>query len=359
MAAVRVNVRGGYDVRIGRGLLDDCGASVRAALPGTGLAAVVTDSNVAPLYLDRCAKSLGDAGLEVRPFVVPAGEGSKNLAELSELLEFLASSGLTRADGVVALGGGVVGDLAGFAAGCCLRGVRFVQIPTTLLAAVDSSVGGKTAVDLKAGKNLAGLFHQPSLVLCDTACLDTLPEAEWLCGMAEALKTGVLSGEELFRRFEDGTARGDIDGVIARCVGYKAGVVERDETERGERKLLNLGHTVAHSVELLSGYGVPHGLAVAAGLAVIARASAKRGWCSKETARRVEAALLRNGLPVASPYSPDELAVAALSDKKRRGDSITLVLPAEIGACALREVSVDELRDVIADGMKRDGEAGR
>ena len=345
-----VNVGKGYNVKIGKGILPRCGEEI-AALLGPCSVAVVTDSNVAELYLEECVRSLTEAGLRASVFTFPAGEGSKNLSTLSDILEAMASEGLTRVDAVAALGGGVAGDMAGFAAGCYMRGVRFVQIPTTLLAAVDSSVGGKTAVDLRAGKNLAGLFHQPSLVLCDTDCLNTLPETEYCCGLAEALKTGVLRGEGLFRLFEEGMAREQIEDVIAQCVEYKAGVVERDEREQGERKLLNLGHTVGHAIELCSNYTILHGLAVAMGLAIIARASAQRGWCSPATARRIEAALKRNSLPATTEFSPTELAKAALSDKKRAGSTVTLAIPSEIGACTLKPVSVAELEGIIAEGL--------
>ena len=347
---LHVNVGKGYNVKIGQGLLSHCGEEI-AALLGPCTVAVVTDSNVARLYLEGCVTSLTQAGLKTSVFTFPAGEGSKNLSTLSDILEFLASAELTRADAVVALGGGVVGDMAGFAAGCYMRGIRFVQLPTTLLAAVDSSVGGKTAVDLKAGKNLAGLFYQPSLVICDTDCLNTLPEEEYRCGLAEALKTGVLCGEGLFRLFEQGTAREHLEGIIGQCVEYKAGVVERDEKEQGERKLLNLGHTVGHAIELCSGFTVLHGLAVAAGLAVIARASARRGWCSLATARRIESTLKKNGLPTTTGFSPTGLAKAALSDKKRAGSTVTLAIPSEIGACTLQSLNVNELEELIAAGL--------
>lgn len=348
---VRVRAGGGYDVKIGGGLLRECGAEL-AALLSPRMAFVVTDSGVAPLCLEDCLTSLTGAGFRCASFTFPAGEESKTLSTLSDLLEAMAGEGVSRSDCVLALGGGVTGDMAGFAAGCYMRGVRFVQLPTTLLAAVDSSVGGKTAVDLSAGKNLAGVFHQPSLVLCDTDRLATLPERELLCGAAEALKTGILMGGELFRLFEEGAALEHLPEVIALCVEYKAGVVERDEREQGERKLLNLGHTVGHAIERCSDFSLPHGLAVAEGMAVIARASARRGWCAPETARRIEAALRRSGLPTATNFTPDELAAAALSDKKRSGGVITLAIPAAIGACDLRTTEVSELAGIIADGVE-------
>ena len=242
--------------------------------------------------------------------------------------------------------------MAGFAAAVYLRGIRYVQLPTTLLAAVDSSVGGKTAVDLTAGKNLAGAFCQPAAVICDTDCLKTLPPDVFADGAAEAVKTGVLSDEALFALFEDGTLTADPGEVIARCVAYKAGVVERDEKEQGERKLLNLGHTVGHAIEKCSGYVIPRGHAVAAGLAVIARAAEALGWTEESLAARITACLSKNGLPTGTDYSAEALAEAALSDKKRAGGDITLVVPRKIGHCELRKVPVADLLPIIRAGLE-------
>ncbi len=242
---IEVHTAPAYEVTIGAGLLRECGARLKTVLGGCRIA-VVADSNVAPLYLETVCASLRDAGFAVCSYVFPAGEAHKNFTTLSAILEFLAESQLTRTDCVAALGGGVTGDMAGFAAASYLRGIRYVQLPTTLLSAVDSSVGGKTAIDLAAGKNLAGAFLQPAAVLCDTDCLKSLPAAVFADGAAEAIKTGVLSGETLFSLFEDGTLTDAPAEVIARCIRYKAGVVERDEKEQGERRKLNLGHTVGH-----------------------------------------------------------------------------------------------------------------
>ena len=340
-----------YTVSIGPGLLHDCGRQL-AELLGPRHAAVVADSTVAPLYLDDVTRSLRAAGFGVSAYVFPAGEAHKNFETLSAILEFLAEERLTRTDCVVALGGGVTGDMAGFAAATYLRGVRCVQLPTTLLSAVDSSVGGKTAIDLKAGKNLAGAFLQPAAVLCDTDCLRTLPPAVFADGAAEAVKTGILCDESLFSLFEDGTLTAEPGEVIARCVAYKAGVVERDEREQGERKLLNLGHTVGHAIEKCSGYTIPHGHAVAAGLAVIARSSEALGWTEEPIAARIAACLAKCGLPTGTEYSAEELAHAASADKKRAGADITLVVPRRIGVCELKKMPVSELLPVIAAGLE-------
>ena len=325
---IPVRVRPPYDVRIGSGLLGRCGDYL-AALLGQRRIAVLADDTVASLYLDTVTAALEDAGFAVCSHIFPSGEGRKNLSTLTELLEFLASEHLTRTDCVAALGGGVTGDMAGFAAAVYLRGIRYVQLPTTLLAAVDSSVGGKTAVDLTAGKNLAGAFCQPAAVICDTDCLKTLPPDVFADGAAEAVKTGVLSDEALFALF-----------------------VERDEKEQGERKLLNLGHTVGHAIEKCSGYVIPHGHAVAAGLAVIARAAEALGWTEESLAARITACLSKNGLPTGTDYSAEALAEAALSDKKRAGGDITLVVPRKIGHCELRKVPVADLLPIIRAGLE-------
>ncbi len=348
---IPVRVREGYNVVIGRGLLEESGSLLRAALGDCRLA-LVTDSNVTELYLERVLTSLRAAGYVVNSFVFAAGEQNKNMQTLADVLEFFAAERLTRTDCVLALGGGVTGDMAGFAAGCYLRGIRYVQLPTTLLSAVDSSVGGKTAVDLAPGKNLAGLFHQPSLVLCDTNCLNTLSESEFANGAAEAIKTGILEGEELFSLLESGGAREQIDEIIARCVAFKARVVEQDETETGLRKTLNLGHTAAHAIELCSGYTIPHGHAVAIGLAIIARAAEALGWVTEPVETRILAALRANNLPTTTSFSPEALANAALSDKKRAGGQMTLVVPRGIGDCILMDIPVEQLERVFRAGME-------
>ena len=340
-----------YSVQIGPGLLGRCGSLLQDMLAPCRMA-VITDDTVAPLYLDRVVRSLSGAGFAVVSYVFPAGEAHKNMDTLSAILEFLAREHLTRTDCVAALGGGVVGDMAGFAAAVYLRGIRYVQLPTTLLAAVDSSVGGKTAIDLAAGKNLAGAFLQPAAVLCDTDCLATLPLDVFADGAAEAIKTGVLSDESLFALFEDGTLTAAPAEVIARCVAYKAGVVERDETEQGERKLLNLGHTVGHAIEKCSGYTIPHGHAVAAGLAVMARAAEHLGWTQEPIAGRIAACLAKNDLPTGTDFSAADLAQAALSDKKRAGDTITVVVPRRIGTCQLHKLPVAELEHLITAGLE-------
>jgi 3-dehydroquinate synthase len=251
---------------------------------------------------------------------------------LNAALEFFAASRLTRSDLVVALGGGVTGDLAGFAAAVYQRGVRFAQLPTTLLAAVDSSVGGKTAVNLRAGKNLTGAFHQPEIVVCDTDCLRTLPEAELGNGLAEAIKYGVLCDRALFDRLSGGCPPALMSELIEACVRHKSFYVSKDEKDNGDRRFLNLGHTIGHAAEKCSGFTIPHGRAVAAGMAMIARAGERLGLTEPGTAAEIERALFQNGLPVTADYEATALLAAARSDKKLEGDEITLVVPRRIGA---------------------------
>lgn len=348
---IRVRTAPAYDVTIGPGLLGECGRLLNEALPPCHMA-VVTDSTVAPLYLEKAVTGLQEAGYQVSAYIFPAGEGSKNLHTLSNILEFLAEARLTRAGCVAALGGGVTGDMAGLAAAIYLRGIQYVQLPTTLLSAVDSSVGGKTAIDLRAGKNLAGAFLQPAAVLCDTDCLKTLPPEVFAGGAAEAIKTGILCDESLFALFEDGALAAAPAEVIARCVAFKAGVVERDEKEQNERRLLNLGHTVGHAIEKCSNFTIPHGHAVAAGTAIIARAAERLGWTEEPVAGRIAACLEKNRLPVTTDFGPEALALAALSDKKRAGDSITVVVPKKIGRCELKKLPIAELPPVLRAGLE-------
>ena len=346
---VPVRASKSYEVHIGRGLLAEAGRRIRA-VNGGAAACLVTDSRVGPLYGAAVEKSLAAAGYRVERFTIPEGEASKTPENALALARFLAQRGMTRADPVVALGGGVVGDLAGFAAATYRRGVGFIQLPTTLLAAVDSSVGGKTAVDLPEGKNLLGAFYQPELVLCDCESFRTLAPSVLRDGCAEVIKYGVIRDAALFDRLRD-PAEAASEAVIERCVSIKRDVVELDERDEGPRKLLNFGHTVGHAVELLSGFAVTHGSAVAIGMAVAARAAAKRGFCSAACAEALVTLLQAYGLPVATEYSPAALAEAMAGDKKRSGSGIDLILPREIGRCEIVRTPVTELEAFVADGL--------
>ena len=338
-----------YRIHVGNGLLASAG-ELMATVHAPGRIAVVTDSNVARLHYPALADALKTAGFEPLLHVFPAGEASKTLATYGEILQFLAESRLTRTDVVVALGGGVTGDLTGFAAATYLRGIRFVQIPTTLLAMVDSSVGGKTGVDLPSGKNLVGAFHQPSLVICDSKATATLPAEVFADGVAEALKTAILGDAALFERMEQGEWNAQLDAVIERCIQIKADVVERDEFEQGDRKLLNLGHTLGHAIEKCSDYAISHGHAVAMGLAAVTRAAVANGLVPQELSERICNALQRNHLPVALPLPMAELLPVIASDKKRAGSKLTLVVPLSIGKCTLLELPLPEAQEFLRKG---------
>jgi len=340
-----------YNIKIERALLDRAGEECRAVMPKATKLAVVTDSNVAPLYACRVLESLSWSGFEAKLFTVPAGEASKCKERLGELWEGFLEFGLTRADGVVALGGGVVGDLAGFAAACFLRGIRFIQFPTTLLAAVDSSVGGKTAIDLASGKNLAGAFYQPSLVLCDIDTLNTLPEDVFRDGCAEVIKYAILYDPDLFATLRRDGLRFDREAVISRCVELKRDVVNADEFDTGARQKLNLGHTIGHGVEALSNFTLSHGKAVAIGTAIVTRASHCFGICDQETVDAVVDILYQFGLPVNTEFTAKQLQECALSDKKRSGGTVNLIVPEAIGRCAIRPTVVTELESFLQAGL--------
>lgn len=350
MKTIHIDASKHYDVLIGGGLLDRCGEKI-AAVCGCETAAVISDDTVFALYGGRVCKSLADAGIRVVHHTFAHGESSKNLLEYAKILNFLADSRLTRADAVVALGGGVTGDLAGFAAATYLRGVRLVQLPTTLLAAVDSSVGGKTAVDLPAGKNLAGCFYQPDLVLCDTDTLSTLPDEIFRDGCAEVVKYAVLGCPELYEILKSQTLAGEaLENAIALCVACKRDVVNADEFDRGRRQLLNLGHTFGHAVEAASRFTVSHGRAVAIGMAMMARAAAQKGYCTQGTVDALLALLARFSLPTECRYPADMLLGAMLADKKISGSTIHLIVPEAMGRCRIEQVPVASLSDWLRAG---------
>lgn len=350
MQKITVNASRVYDILIGRGLLPRMGSLIAAQAKGRS-ACLVSDSNVWPLHGAAAVKSLEEAGFSVHTFVFPAGEESKNAQTYLSLLSFLAQRQLTREDCLVALGGGVTGDLTGFAAATYLRGVPYVQVPTTLLAAVDSSVGGKTAIDLPEGKNLAGCFYQPSLVLCDIRTLKTLPQEVFLEGCAEVIKYGILYDRPLFDYLKQEGMGFDREQVIRRCVELKRNVVARDEFDTGARMQLNLGHTVGHAIEAESGFTVSHGHAVAMGTAIVSRAAAKNGLLPQEAAQAIEEALGVFRLPTATTYPAEALTRHMLSDKKRAGDRVNLIVPRAIGRCEILPIPVEQLTDFVGSGL--------
>lgn len=339
-----------YDVCIEQGLLAQCG-SLLAEVQAPCRVCIVSDDGVWPLYGGQVSASLEAAGFSVSSWVFPKGEASKTPATLLSLIDKLSQQPLTRQDCLVALGGGVVGDLTGFAAAVYLRGIPFVQIPTSLLAMVDSSVGGKTAVDLPAGKNLMGAFHQPILVICDPQVLDTLSPQQFAAGCGEVIKYGVISNRPFFDSLST-PIQEQAETVIATCVTAKRDIVVNDECDTGQRQLLNLGHTVGHGIEKLADFTIPHGHAVAIGMAVITRAAVRRGLCPSEDLNALLETLQRYHLPVKCPFPAAELAAALAADKKRVGDRITLVVPHGIGDSRLLQVPMTALSAWLADGLE-------
>lgn len=350
MKTVEVDAAVRYNIVIDKGILPKSGNMIKEVTSAERVA-VITDDTVDKLYSDVVMKSLSDAGFETFKFVFPHGEKSKNISTFSSILEFLAESGLTRIDALVALGGGVVGDVAGFAAASYLRGIDFIQMPTTLLACVDSSVGGKTAIDLKAGKNLAGAFYQPKLVIADFETLSTLTDGIFADGMAEVIKYGVIFDKAFFEFLRDNEAKDNLEYVITRCVELKRDIVNADEKEKGVRALLNFGHTVGHAIEKCSGYKIPHGSAVAVGMVIISRAAYKCSFCDENCTDIIASLNKKYSLPVSTDFSASELSSAAMADKKRAGDKIKLIIPEALGNCVIKSVPTSELEKIIGEGL--------
>lgn len=346
--SIRINTETPYDVIVGENLLENCGEMAKAVTEAK-TAAIITDDIVAKLYVETVNRAFRFAGFRTKVFVFKNGEESKCHQTLMEIYSFLNDSGITRTDLIVALGGGVVGDLTGFAAATYLRGVPFIQIPTTLLAAVDSSVGGKTAVDIAQGKNLVGAFYQPRLVICDTNTLKTLKPETFSDGAAEVIKYGAIYDADLFARLENGELMTNTADIICRCVDIKREVVEKDEFDTGLRNILNFGHTLGHAVEKHSGYKITHGTAVAAGMVEITRASVKRGFTSPDAAKRLAACVESYGLESRSPYPLEDIIDHCMSDKKRSGESITMVLLKKIGTCFLHPVKTSVFKSILLD----------
>ncbi|MBP5405311.1 MAG: 3-dehydroquinate synthase [Clostridia bacterium] len=341
MSIVRVKASKEYDVVIERGGIAKLGEYL-SALGIKGKVAVISDSNVMPLYGEEVSDVLTYHGYEVSTYVFDAGEESKNLIEYGRILSFLAEEGFTRRDTLLALGGGVVGDLTGFVAATYMRGVHFVNLPTSLLAAIDSSVGGKTAVDLPQGKNLVGAFYQPDLVLCDTAAFRTLPYEEIKNGLGEGVKYAVLEGGRIFEILKKGLTSDTLEEFVRLSVEAKRRIVEEDEREGGSRKFLNLGHTIAHAVEILTSFAVPHGVAVAYGVKEMTKLALERGELDPKEGEEILALLSACDLDL-SLDPVEDLLPHFLADKKRSGDVITLVTIEGIGKCRLTEVKCQDL----------------
>lgn len=346
MGIIEVNAKKSYNVWIKAGLTNGV-QTLLSNICDFDSVCIITDSNVAPLYLDKLAKQFEESGKKVLSFVFPAGEKSKNLSTFASATSFLAKNDFKRSDLIVALGGGVVGDLAGFVASAYHRGVKFAQLPTTLLAGIDSSVGGKTAVDIPEGKNLVGAFYQPVAVYFDTDTLSTLPEKELTNGYGELVKYGILSGGELWSELTN--ERTNLKKSIELSVRYKADIVQKDEFDNGVRALLNLGHTIAHSVENLSNYTVPHGIAVGYGISRIAKACYKNGILPYSDYEKITETLNKFGLDYDAPFSTQDLVEEAFRDKKTFADKINLIIIESIGNCKIKTFKLDELEKFFND----------
>ena len=345
MDTIHIQASTAYDVIIERNSLSRIAEYLQPIKP-TCSVMIVTDDNVGPLYASTVSKSLEAAGYTIHTYTFPHGESEKNGHRLIDLIETLGNAKLTRKDLIIALGGGVVGDLAGFAAATYLRGIDYVQVPTSLLAAVDSSVGGKTAVNLGCGKNLWGAFKQPILVLCDPETLSTLPKEEWINGCGEIIKYGFLDHPELLDQLRERPLLQhpeDVDSIIAQCVRIKAHVVEVDEKESGLRATLNLGHTFGHGIEHGSAFTIPHGNAVALGLLIMAKGAVAHKELEPTIIPMIENLLLSHQLPTTMTIPKDVILEEASHDKKASGSSITIVVPTGYGTSALKQVTFQEL----------------
>ena len=343
MRSLRVNVGKGYEILIEKGIISSCGDYIKNVSKAKKVC-LISDTNVYPIYKDKVIKSLEENGFEVIKYVFEAGEGSKTIQTVIEMVEFMAENALTRNDLVVVLGGGVCGDMAGFAASIYLRGIEFAQIPTSLLAQVDSSVGGKTAVDLPQGKNLCGAFHQPCIVLIDPDTLNTLTPEYFSDGMAEAIKMGCIKSSSLFEKIENEDAKEIIDDIIFECVSLKATVVENDEKEKGERALLNFGHTAGHAIEKLHNFTtISHGEAVGIGMVIVSKAGEANGITEKGTADRIIKVLQKYNLKIKDNHSLTDIITAMNSDKKRTGTAINFILLYSIGESFINPINNEEI----------------
>ena len=346
MKKLTVHVGDTYEIFIEKGLLKDCGKYVRVVSKAKKIA-IITETNVAPLYLDTVKNCIENEGFEVVNYIFPAGESSKTTETIVNIVEFLAENGLTREDMVVALGGGVCGDMAGFAAAIYLRGIKFVQIPTTLLSQVDSSVGGKTGVDLPQGKNLCGAFHQPALVLIDPDVLETLSPHFFSDGMGEVIKYGCIKSKVLFERIETENVKDLIEDLIYDCVNIKRGVVERDEKEAGERALLNFGHTAGHAIEKLHNFtDISHGEAIGVGMVMISEAGERIGLTERGTTDRIRKVLEKYNMKTEVENSVTDIIGAMYHDKKRTGSGIKFIMLHSLGDSFINPVENDKVKEL-------------
>ena len=346
MRTVTVTASKNYDIIIGKDAINLLPEKIEK-LFNKGKVMIVTDDKVASLHLEKLRKILDENSIENDVFVFPNGEKSKSPETLFSLLETLAEKHFTKSDLLLAFGGGVTGDLTGLAASLFLRGVHIVQIPTTLLSMVDSSVGGKTAVNLKAGKNLAGVFNQPELVICDTEFLNTLESEIFADGMAEVIKYGVLADEELFLKVKDGKVKENIEDIIKRCVEIKRDIVSEDEFDTGKRQLLNFGHTLGHAIEAESNFSISHGTAVAMGMVLASEISFANNLTSANLTKEIKEACENNNLSTECPFDTKTLGKFSLSDKKISGKNISFIVPEKMGKCVRVRLTLEEFSEML------------
>ena len=342
MQTITVKASTSYPIYIENGLLQDCGALI-AKLTTARRVCIVSDNIVDALYADKAVNSLRNAGFDVEKFVFTNGEEQKSATTLFGIYDFLSTHSFTRSDLLIALGGGVVGDITGFCAATYLRGVDFVQIPTTLLAQIDSSVGGKTGINIESGKNLVGAFKQPIGVICDPEVLSTLPPQIFSDGIAEAVKYGMIHSAALFDKLNSDNVKDQLLDIITQCITIKRDIVERDEFDTGERMLLNFGHTVGHALERHYNYiGISHGQAVAAGMCIITKLAQGYGMCAQGLYDRLVECLERYNLPTSTDVEYSSLLEHCLHDKKRSGDMLNIILCKDVGDGNVVKLTVSE-----------------
>lgn len=336
-----------YEIILTKGGLSDIGCYVKTIQKPCNVF-IITDDNVAPFYLHIVSRSLQQADFCVKSFIFKSGEQHKTIDTYFKAVTQLAKENFNREDIVVALGGGVVGDIAGFVASTYMRGINFIQVPTTLLSGIDASIGGKTGIDLVEGKNLVGTFHQPKAVFFDTETLKTLPKIEFLNGLGEGVKYAVLSGGELFEIMEKGIDESNLLRFIELCIIYKKNIVEQDEKESGLRRLLNLGHTIGHAIEKLSNFTVPHGIAVVKGINIIAKASYANNKLSKIELDKLTNLIEKYGFDISCPFDTDTLLSAIVTDKKMTlNNSIYIADILALGNCYTAKYTLNELKEYI------------
>lgn len=360
MNVINVKASIEYNVTIGSGVMNETGRILKQTVKGVTKALLVSDSTVAPLYAGKVKAAIEAEGIEVYEYTFDAGEQSKNIDTIAAMWGVMAKAGFTRTDAIVSVGGGVAGDMSGFAAATFLRGIKVVQVPTSLLAMVDACVGGKTGIDLKEGKNLVGAFHQPSAVIEDTDCLATLSDEIFAEGMAEVVKYAFIMDLPLYDLLLENSSRGIsirndaelMEKIVSMCVADKAYVIEVDECDNGLRQTLNYGHTIGHVIERNSNFQLAHGVCVAKGMGIITDSAVAAGRMDKAEADKVKSLIMAYDLPVSDDITPEDAVSGALNDKKKRGNTISLIVVDKIGEAQIVKMSPDELLVFLKGGAK-------